>query len=116
MDFTTTNTIAGLVLNGVKQPAGIYNFTTSSPYLAGSGSLQVAAIATNSPTIKAFVTSGTLSLSWPADHQGWIVQSNSLSLSVSSDWQDIPATANGTNYSTTINKGQAQVYYRLRYP
>jgi autotransporter-associated beta strand protein len=116
MDFASTNKVAGLVLNGVRQPTGIYNANTSSPYLAGSGSLQVAPIATNPPTITAVVTHGTLSLSWPADHEGWIVQSNSVSLSVSFDWQDIPATANGTNYSTTINSGQPQVYYRLRYP
>jgi hypothetical protein len=44
------------------------------------------------------------------------VQSNSVSLSVESDWQDIPATANGTNYNTSINSGQPQVFYRLRYP
>ncbi|MGA2243950.1 MAG: LamG-like jellyroll fold domain-containing protein [Verrucomicrobiota bacterium] len=116
MDFTGTNKIDGLVLHGVSQPAGIYNTTSSSPYLAGSGSLQVAAIATSSPKITAVFTKGILSLSWPADHQGWIVQSNSLSLAVSSAWQDIPATANGTNYSATINLGQPQVFYRLRYP
>jgi fibronectin-binding autotransporter adhesin len=117
MDFTSTNQIASLVLNGTSQPVGIYNATTSSPYLVGSGSLQVAPfIATSSPTITAVATSSTLSLSWPADHKGWIVQSNSVSLSVSSDWHDIPATANGTNYSTTINSGQPQVFYRMRYP
>jgi len=117
MDFSTTNTIAGLVLNGVSQPTGVYNSTTSSPYLTGSGSLQVATyIATNSPYLTALSSNHTLSLSWPADHKGWIVQSNSISLAVPSDWQDIPGTASGTNYTATINSNQPHVYFRLRYP
>jgi autotransporter-associated beta strand protein len=116
MDFTSTNKIGGLVLGGINQPAGIYNATTSSPFLVGSGSLLVAPIATSSPKITAVVAKGTLSLSWPADHLGWIVQSNSVSLTVPSDWQDIPATANGTNYNITIPSGQPHVFYRLVYP
>ena len=43
LDFSTTNQIGGLVLNGVPQPPGLYNNTTpaSSSYITGSGSLLV---------------------------------------------------------------------------
>ena len=39
--FGGTNTVAGLMLNGVHQSAGIYNSNTSAPYITGPGSLQV---------------------------------------------------------------------------
>ena len=41
LNFTGTNTVAGLILNGVHQPSGIYNSTAGAPYLTGPGSLQV---------------------------------------------------------------------------
>jgi autotransporter-associated beta strand protein len=58
LDAATTNIVAGLVLNGISQPLGVYSSSTSSPYLAGSGSLLVAApvaVSTN-----AYLTSLTL--------------------------------------------------------
>jgi autotransporter-associated beta strand protein len=42
LDFSVTNTVAALVLNGVSQPLGVYNSTTTPAYITGSGSLQVA--------------------------------------------------------------------------
>jgi len=42
LDFSVTNTVAALVLNGVSQPLGVYNNTTTPTYITGSGSLQVA--------------------------------------------------------------------------
>jgi autotransporter-associated beta strand protein len=62
------------------------------------------------------VTGSTLNLSWPANYQGWLVQSNSQKLNVSADWFDISNTAAGTSYSVTITPGVANVFYRLRHP
>lgn len=36
-----TEVVGGLVLNGVPQPAGFYDASTSSPFLSGSGRIQV---------------------------------------------------------------------------
>jgi autotransporter-associated beta strand protein len=41
LDFSTTNTVAGLVLNGVSQALGVYDSTTGAPYITGAGSLLV---------------------------------------------------------------------------
>lgn len=41
LDFSTTNQISSLVLNGVAQPAGVYNADNKSAYISGSGSLIV---------------------------------------------------------------------------
>ena len=120
LDFSVTNAITNLVLNGASQAPGIYNSTTGSPYFTGVGSLQVVVpvtIATNPTNITFSITGGnTLNLSWPADHLGWLVQSNSVNLAVPADWYDISNTATGTSYSITINPAKTNVFYRLRKP
>jgi autotransporter-associated beta strand protein len=40
-NFTTTNTIGTLVLNGIAQPNGVYNSNNVPTYIADTGSLQV---------------------------------------------------------------------------
>ena len=54
LNFTETNAIGGLVLDGVSMPPGVYDATTSSPYIQGSGSLLVrtgpSALFTMAPT------------------------------------------------------------------
>jgi hypothetical protein len=87
----------------------VYSFT--------NGVLSVAATMISNPTNITFSVSGsTLSLSWPEDHQGWMVQSNSVNLAVPADWYDISNTASGTNYSITIDASKPNVFYRLRKP
>ena len=120
LDFAVTNVVAGFMTNGVSAGPGIYNSTTSSPYITGIGSLQVVlpvTVATNPTNITFSLTGGnTLNLSWPADHLGWLVQSNSVNLAVPADWYDISNTATGTSYSITINPAKTNVFYRLRKP
>ena len=41
LDFTATNKVQSLVLNGVSRAPGFYNSSTASPYIAGNGWLQV---------------------------------------------------------------------------
>jgi hypothetical protein len=71
----------------------------------------------SNPTNITFTVSGsTINLSWPADHLGWLVQSNSVNLAVPADWYDLSNTASGTSYGITINPAQTNVFYRLRKP
>jgi len=73
-------------------------------------------IAANPTNIIASISSGVLTLTWPADHLGWLVQSNSVNLAVPADWYDLSNTAAGTSYTITLNPAQANVFYRLRHP
>jgi fibronectin-binding autotransporter adhesin len=119
LDFPVTNTVSALVINGVAQATGVYNSTTSSSYITGSGSLQVGTSIPSTPTSIAFSVSGsTLSLSWPANYQGWILQSqtNSLSTGLSSNWVDVSGSASSTSYNIIINRTAPAVFYRLRHP
>ena len=124
LDFAVTNTVAGLVLNGVTQPAGVYNSTTGSPYVTGAGSLLVAppaTVATNPTNLTFSVTGNTLNLSWPADHTGWrlLVQTNNLQNGLSSnpnDWMTVPGSANVDSASLPINPALPAEFYELIYP
>jgi hypothetical protein len=57
-------------------------------------------------------------LSWPADHQGWILQqqTNSLSAGLGTNWVDVAGSSSITSTNITINSTSPAVYYRLRSP
>jgi hypothetical protein len=106
-------------LNGVNQAPGTYNSITASPYITGTGSLVVPSSTANNPTNITFsVSSGTLHLTWPADHLGWILQSqtNNLNAGLGANWFDVAGSAAGTSENISINPALPTVFYRLRHP
>ncbi len=119
LDFSTTNKIAGLVLNGVSQPLGVYNSTTSPAFITGAGSLEVTPAVASYPTnIAVSVSGGNVTISWPASHLGWILQAqtNSLSTGLSDNWVDVPGSASVTQAVIPANPSNPAVFYRLRHP
>ena len=120
LDLATTNTIAGLVLNGTNQAPGLYNSTTAAPFLTGAGSLLVASTIASNPTNISFTVTGgtTLTLSWPTDHLGWILQqqTNSLSVGLGTNWVDVAGSSSVTSTNLTISHVVPTAFYRLRHP
>jgi hypothetical protein len=126
LDFPVTNIVSALVLNGVSQPTGVYNSTTSATYLTGSGSLEVGVPIASNPTNILFNVSGsganrTLSLSWPADHLGWILQAQTNTLNsglspLAGHWIDVPGSGSSTSAVIPIIATNPTVFYRLRHP
>jgi len=118
LDFMATNKVKSLVLNGVNQPPGVYGSTTRSSFFGGSGSLLVEApVATNPTNIVARVSGRDLVLSWPVDHIGWHLQSqtNALGKGLGANWADVPDTAAGNRFTNTMNPADGSVFYRLIY-
>jgi autotransporter-associated beta strand protein len=71
------------------------------------------------PTNLSFSASGgTLSLSWPSTHLGWILQTqvNALSTGISSNWSDVAGSAGMTATNLSVNPASPAVFFRLRYP
>lgn len=118
LSFTTTNRVSALVLNGVSQPAGVYNSTTTPTYITGTptGSLLVQPIATNPTNITAVVSGNTLSLSWPDTHLGWTLQTNSVSVVSADSWYPLAGSAFVTSVNLTINPSKTNVFFRLVSP
>jgi hypothetical protein len=56
-------------------------------------------------------------LSWPADHIGWRlqVQTNSLSVGITTNWFDLAGTSTTNSVNITISTN-GTVFYRLIYP
>jgi autotransporter-associated beta strand protein len=115
LNFTSTNRIAALVLNGANQPAGIYNSVNSAPYLAGTGSLQISDLVAMNPTNLSYaVSGGILTLSWPTDHIGWRLQmSTDLT---GSNWVDLPAAISTNQISLPVSATNNSIFFRLVYP
>lgn len=57
----------------------------------------------------------SLSISWPADHTGWRLQSQTNSLSTS-NWFDLPDSIATNQMSFSIDATLGSVFYRLVYP
>ncbi len=120
LDFgsNTGNRVAALVLNGVTQANGVYNAGNTSTYFSGTGNLVVQPIATNPTNITFSVSGSTMSLAWPADHLGWILQSqtNSLSTGLGTNWVDVAGSASMLSTNITISPTSPTAFYRLRNP
>ena len=103
---------------------------TNLPVLSGlawnwnpaSGTLSViSGVATNPTNLTATVSSGSLKLSWPADHTGWrlLVQTNHLLTGISSntnDWGTVAGSAATNQVSLPIDSTKPTEFYRLAYP
>ena len=90
-------------------------FTLSTANLATSGTVTVASVAPpGSETITATVSGGQINLSWPDAWTGaeLQIQTNPLTIGISSNWVTIPGTDAANTYSAPLNPTGA-VFYRL---
>jgi hypothetical protein len=127
---TATTTPPGLIVNftydgSANAPInpGIYQVigTVADNNYFGSdtNNLVIASGVSLTPTnIVASVSGNQLTLSWPADHLGWILQSqtNSLSVGISGNWTDVAGSETGTQSVITIDAANPTVFFRLRSP
>ncbi len=117
LDYATTNTITGLVIGGVSQAKGVYNSANSPTLISGPGSLLVGVTIASNPTNLTFSLSGTnLTVSWPSDHLGWILQEQTNALNSGLPWLDLPGTATVTSTNIPINPALPRVFFRQRHP
>jgi hypothetical protein len=54
-------------------------------------------------------------LSWPADHTGWLLQSNALGLTTTSAWFTIPGSSATDQMTFTPDATQTNVFFRMLY-
>jgi hypothetical protein len=117
LNFTTTNAVGALVLNGVSQANGVYNSNNVPTYITGSGNLRVgpASVGPSGPARLTHSVSGNvLSLSWPAG-QGWRLeyQTNGLTRT---NWLTWPGSTATNSISVPLGQLAPTVFFRLAYP
>jgi len=111
-----TGTPAAVNLPVQNQAATITYVWTNK--LAIDGTIKVlsgASPVNTTPTNMTVVTSGnTLDISWPADHTGWTLQTNSTGL-LSPSWFPYPGSTATNRIVITIDPTKPNVFYRLVY-
>jgi hypothetical protein len=94
----------------------------STPLSSGEMTLLANYIATqhhfsvlnSSPTnIVLSSSGGNLTLSWPADHIGWLLQSNSVGLTATGEWFSVPGSATTNQITITPDTSKTNVFYRM---
>jgi len=57
-------------------------------------------------------------LSWPADHTGWRLQSqtNSLATGLYTNWVAVPNSQLNNHFTNAVNPANGAVFYRMVYP
>ncbi|PWU12303.1 MAG: hypothetical protein C5B50_21660 [Verrucomicrobia bacterium] len=92
-------------------PASGLGWNTNT--LSTDGTLRILSIAPVS--ISNAISGNNLTLSWPADHTGWRLQSKTNFIS-GSNWADVPNSAITNQVTIILNPGTASAFYRLVYP
>lgn len=119
LDFTGTNFVRGLVIDGVTQAGGTYGATGSgaanidNTHFAGTGLLWVGA--PPATALSASVSGTSLTLDWPSG-QGWQlqVQTNSIDAGLGTNWLNVTGAA--APYNVQMDVLNPTVFYRLIYP
>ncbi|HEU5396457.1 MAG TPA: hypothetical protein VFV81_04765, partial [Verrucomicrobiae bacterium] len=89
--------------------------------VATDGKITVASVAdlvnTNVTSVM-FTNSGSaLTLSWPVDHTGWTLQSqtNTLGVGLGTNWVDVPGSTTTNTVVIPIGPRNGSVFFRLKY-
>ena len=86
------------------------------------GSIKVSSVSggvnTNPTNITFQVSGGNLTLSWPADHKGWTLQSqtNTLSAGLRTNWSIVTGSSSTNQVTIPISTVNGAVFFRLVYP
>jgi hypothetical protein len=113
-------TVGGLKLAGVAQPAGTYGSSLSSAtytndeFFAGSGIITVVPVS-QQPSLVITRSASNIVLSWPTNADNFHVEDSS-SLIAPISWQSNATSIvpNGTNYTVTEPSTNSTRFYRLK--
>jgi hypothetical protein len=87
--------------------------------LTVDGSISIVQVINPDPTnIVAYVSGGTLTLSWPADHTGWELQAqtNALNVGLSTNWSVVAGSTATNQLMIPVNSANGSVFYRMVLP
>ena len=71
----------------------------------------------STPTNVTYSVSGnTLSIGWPLNYTGWLLQSNSVGVASANSWFVVPGSSATNSMSFTVDPAKKNVFYRLQHP
>jgi hypothetical protein len=66
-------------------------------------------------SVTASLTNSQITLSWPTDHTGWQLQSNSVGLAATNAWYTVSGSTLTNTITVTPSAAQTNVFYRMFY-
>jgi hypothetical protein len=121
--YTTIATNTGLAFTNTGLVNGTTRFYVVSAldtFGESTNSAEVSARPTSSSPVAINVTyaSGQLQFSWPADHAGWLLQSqtNSLAVGLSTNWVNVASSDQTNQMTLLLNAADGTVFFRLVRP
>jgi uncharacterized protein with beta-barrel porin domain len=124
--FTNGQTFTLFSGGGAVNPSNYASIQSGSPILTfgfTNGVLRVVNVVNTTPTNITLTTVvnifGTqINLSWPPDHKGWRLQTqtNALSVGIGTNWVDVPGSTSNTTMIIGANPTNGAVFYRLVFP
>ncbi|MGD0260071.1 MAG: autotransporter-associated beta strand repeat-containing protein [Verrucomicrobiota bacterium] len=92
-------------------------YVTWTNKLATDGTIAVLSVmATTATNISSFLSGNNLTLSWPANYLGWILQTNSVGVTSTNNWFALPNSQSSTQVVINVNPARTNVFYRLLRP
>ena len=88
-------------------------YSGDGTYLGSTNSLVVGgSVSTTSTNIVTSVLGNQLTLTWPTDHTGWTLQSET---NLMGNWQDVAGSTATNQMIITVSPANPTVFYRLKY-
>ena len=120
LTFTSTNAViggpAGSDLSGSITGVGLLTTFTGTGGVLSFDNFVVNSVASIAPAQVNFsIGAGGLQLSWPSDHLGWHLETNSVGLAATNAWFPYPGSGSVTNLTVPVNTS-GEVFFRLKYP
>jgi autotransporter-associated beta strand protein len=103
-----------LVVNGVTVRVTAQDTTTTKDYVVNVTRLP----STTPPTLSRSYSGGSLTLSWPLDHSGYTLQSqtNSRSVGLTNAWYPVAGSTATNTMTFTVRPADPTVFFRLFHP
>jgi autotransporter-associated beta strand protein len=118
LNFTGAHAVAACFTNGVALANGSYNANNLTGFITGGGVLTVGITPLTPTSISYSVSGGSLTINWPANYLGWVlqIQTNGLDAGLGTNWVDVAGSADVTSTNLPVNPAIPATFYRLRYP
>ncbi|HTV41732.1 MAG TPA: LamG-like jellyroll fold domain-containing protein [Candidatus Sulfotelmatobacter sp.] len=103
---------------GTIDEVALYNYALSQSQVAADYQAGAVSSVNTQPTNIVYSVSGNqLTLSWPQDHTGWMLQAqtNGLSVGLSNNWVNVTGSTSVDQLTIPINVSNGAVFYRLVY-